>query len=203
MYLCIYLFMYLCIYVCIYLFIYLFNYLLFINLLGKLGNRCKDLQLTIGCPPRHQAWSIGFQILINDAAVEAESEYWKYVDDLTFAENIGIMQGHLQDDLYEFSKWSSSYGLNLNAKKNIKPLRLISVEPHHIMLTWKSDLTSSIMLIKPKYWDSGSKMTWNGRPRWMLCSKKQANPFSYLDLWKGLALIRMNSRLFTRAMSDR
>ena len=69
----------------------------------------------------------------------------------------------------------------ISMQKNVKPLRLISVEPHHIMLTWKSDLTSSSMLIKPKSWDSGSKTTWNGRPRWMLCSKKQTNAFSCLE----------------------
>ena len=39
---------------------------------------CDDITLCQG---------IGFQILINDAAAVAESEYWKYVDDLTFAEN--------------------------------------------------------------------------------------------------------------------
>ncbi len=46
-----------------------------------------DLQLTAGGPQGTKLGPIGFQILINDAASDAHSEYWKYVDDLTFAEN--------------------------------------------------------------------------------------------------------------------
>ena len=72
--------------------------------------------VTAGVPQGTKLGHIGFQILINDAAADAEFEYWKYVDDLTFAENkTGSKQVHLQDDLHEFSKWSSSNGLNLNA----------------------------------------------------------------------------------------
>ena len=68
----------------------------------------EDLQLTAGVPQGTKLGSIGFQILINDAAADAESEYWRYVEDLTFAENnAGTIQGHLQDDLHEFSKCSS------------------------------------------------------------------------------------------------
>ena len=65
------------------------------------------------------------------------------------------------------------------------------------------DLASLSMLIKRKSWDSDSTTIWNGRPRWMLRSKKQTNVFSCLDPWEDLALIRISSRLFTRAMSDR
>ena len=101
----------------------------------------EDLQLTAGVPQGTKLGPIGFQILINDAATEAESEYWKYVDDLTFAENTtGTMQGHLQDDLHEFSKWSSSDGLNLNAKKcQALEINFSRASPHHADLKIGSD----------------------------------------------------------------
>ena len=101
----------------------------------------EDLQLTAGVPQGTKLGPIGFQILINDAAVDAESEYWKYVDDLTFAENTtGAMQGHLQDDLHEFSKWSSSNGLNLNAKKcQALEINFSRASPHHADLKIGSD----------------------------------------------------------------
>ena len=77
-----------------------------------------DLQLTAGVPLGTKLGPIGFQILINDAAANAQYQYWKYVDDLTFAENTGgDHQGNLQNDLQHFSDWASSNGLNLNAKK--------------------------------------------------------------------------------------
>ena len=101
----------------------------------------EDLQLTAGVPQGTKLGPIGFQILINDAAANAESEYWKYVDDLTFAENnTGTMQGHLQDDLHEFSKWSSSNGLNLNAKKcQALEINFSRASPHHADLKIGSD----------------------------------------------------------------
>ena len=45
----------------------------------------EDLQLTAGVPQGTKLGPIRFQNLINDAAADAESEYWKYVDDHTFA----------------------------------------------------------------------------------------------------------------------
>ena len=40
-----------------------------------------------GVPQGIKLGSIGFQILINEAAKNSSSKSWKYVDDLTFAEN--------------------------------------------------------------------------------------------------------------------
>ena len=76
------------------------------------------MQLTAGVPQGTKLGPIGFQVLVIDAAANAQSEHWKYVDDLTFAESAwGDDQGNLQDDLQHFSAWASNNGLNLNAKK--------------------------------------------------------------------------------------
>ena len=67
----------------------------------EIQQACRYTQLTAGVPQGTKR-PIGFQVLINDAA-NAQSEYWKYVDDLTFAENTGgDDQGNLQDDLQHF-----------------------------------------------------------------------------------------------------
>ncbi len=71
-----------------------------------------------GVPQGTKLGPLGFQILINDAAADAQSEYWKYVDDMTFAENRNIKhKGNLQDDLNEFRDWSEINGLKLNPTK--------------------------------------------------------------------------------------
>ena len=75
------------------------------------------LQLTAGVPQGTKLGPIGFQILINNAADDARSKCWKYVDDLTFAENSTSNIGHLQEDLHNFSDWAATNGLNLNGKK--------------------------------------------------------------------------------------
>ena len=77
----------------------------------------KDLPLSADVP--QGTWVL---ILIDDAASDEKSQYWRYVNDLTFAENSTFtptMQGHLLDGLHEFSiiNWSSSNGKNLNANK--------------------------------------------------------------------------------------
>ena len=76
------------------------------------------LPLNAGLPQGTKLGPIGFQVLINDAAQDAKVEYWKYVDDLTFAKNKAHDdQGNLQDDLDDFVDWTKSSGLKLNPKK--------------------------------------------------------------------------------------
>lgn len=61
---------------------------------------------------------IGFQVVINDAAIDANSECWKYVDDMTLAENRNISErGCLQNDLDVFYEWSQQNGQKLNPSK--------------------------------------------------------------------------------------
>ena len=56
-----------------------------------------------GVPQSTKFGPIGFQIIINNAAIGSHSQYWKYVDDLTFAENRKIGEkGGLQEDLNDF-----------------------------------------------------------------------------------------------------
>ena len=43
-----------------------------------------------GVPQGTKLGPVGFQIVINDAVQGSKSQYWKYVDDLTFAENRNI-----------------------------------------------------------------------------------------------------------------
>ena len=62
--------------------------------------------------------SIIFQIVINDAARGYCSNYWKYADDLTFAENRNRgLSSNLQRDLDDFLEWSISNQLKLNPDK--------------------------------------------------------------------------------------
>ena len=71
-----------------------------------------------GVPQGTKLGPLGFQILINDAASDAKTEYWKYVDDMTFAENRNVKQkGGLQEDLNKFQDWSETNGLKLNPSK--------------------------------------------------------------------------------------
>jgi hypothetical protein len=73
-----------------------------------------------GVPQGTKLGPIGFQILINDAAVNAKSSYWKYVDDLTFAENRNVKSiGHLQNDLNNFKNWSETNCMKFVLEKTI------------------------------------------------------------------------------------
>ena len=59
-----------------------------------------------------------FQIVINNAARGNRSNYWKYVDDLTFAENkTRGLSSNLQRDLDDFLEWSINNQLKLNPGK--------------------------------------------------------------------------------------
>ena len=63
---------------------------------------------------------IGFQVVINDAAHDLGEKIkcWKYVDDLTFAENRSCFQpSGLQVVLDEFTEWTNTNKLSLNPSK--------------------------------------------------------------------------------------
>ena len=75
-------------------------------------------QLHAGVPQGTKIGPITFQAVINDAAQGCCSHYWKYVDDLTFAENRNCNEGsRLQADLDEFLDWSLRNQLKLNPDK--------------------------------------------------------------------------------------
>ena len=66
------------------------------------------MQLSAGVPQGIKLGPIRFRILINDAASNAQSEKWKYVDNLTFAENyIGIVKDICRMASNFFSDWAS------------------------------------------------------------------------------------------------
>ena len=74
--------------------------------------------LNAGVPQGTKLGSIIFQIVINDAAQDCSSHYWKYVDDLTFAENrYSNVKSNLQRDLDDFLEWSIRNQLKLNPDK--------------------------------------------------------------------------------------
>ena len=85
--------------------------------------RCNQTQsefaiLKAGVPQGNKLGPIIFQIVINDAARGCCSMYWKYVDDLTFAENrTRGLSSNLQRDLDDFLGWSINNQLKLNPDK--------------------------------------------------------------------------------------
>ena len=75
-------------------------------------------QLHAGVPQGTKIGPITFQAVINDAARGCSSHYWKYVDDLTFAENRNCnVRSNLQADLDAFLEWSLQNQLKLNPDK--------------------------------------------------------------------------------------
>ena len=73
-----------------------------------------------GVPQGTKLGPIGFQILINEAAENSSSKCWKYVDDLTFADNFTCAHNpssSLQADVDDFTKWSKDNMLKLNPSK--------------------------------------------------------------------------------------
>ena len=73
-----------------------------------------------GVPQCTKLGPIGFQTLINEADENSSSKYWKYVDDLTFADNSTCAHypsSSLQADLDDFTKWSKDNMLKLNPSK--------------------------------------------------------------------------------------
>ena len=73
-----------------------------------------------GLPQGTKIGPIGFQAVINDAAQDKQSNTrcWKYVDDLTLAENrVHPNPTSLQFDLDNFIEWSKENKLTLNPSK--------------------------------------------------------------------------------------
>lgn len=70
-----------------------------------------------GLPQGTKMGPLGFQVIINDAASGAKSCVWKYVDDLTLAENSIPSKSILQQDLDDFVQWSRENNLILNPSK--------------------------------------------------------------------------------------
>ena len=74
--------------------------------------------LTAGVPQGTKLGPITFQIVINDAACNSNTSCWKYVDDLTFAENrLCKEDSKMQADLDDFLEWSETNQLKLNPTK--------------------------------------------------------------------------------------
>jgi hypothetical protein len=73
-----------------------------------------------GLPQGTKVGPLGFQAIINDAAsnISPNIKCWKYVDDLTLAENrTHRMSSNLQEVLADFSQWTTDNKLSLNPTK--------------------------------------------------------------------------------------
>ena len=72
-----------------------------------------------GLPQGTKVGPLGFQAIIGDAATDiAPKKCWKYVDDLTLAENrTHPASSKLQEVLDDFSKWTTDNKLSLNLTK--------------------------------------------------------------------------------------
>ena len=79
---------------------------------------CKKLNGEGGLPQGTEMGPLGFQVIINDAASDADTNVWKYVDDLTLASNVSnLAKSTLQEDLHNFVDWSKNNNLTLNPSK--------------------------------------------------------------------------------------
>ena len=71
-----------------------------------------------GLPQGTKMGPLGFQVIINDAASDADTNVWKYFDDLTLASNVSnLAKSTLQEDLDNFVDWSKNNNLTLNPSK--------------------------------------------------------------------------------------
>ena len=61
---------------------------------------------------------MSFQVIINDAVSDDDTNVWEYVDDLTLASNVSnLAKSTLQEDLDKFVDWLKNNNLTLNPPK--------------------------------------------------------------------------------------
>ena len=83
---------------------------------------------------------LGFQVIINDAASDADTNVWKYVDDLTLASNVSnLAKSTLQEDLDNFVDWSKNNDLTLNPSLTIDDVPLNFESCAKILGIWLQD----------------------------------------------------------------
>ena len=105
-----------------------------------------------GVPQGTKLGPIAFQAVINDAALGGTAHYWKYVDDLTFAENRHSSElSNLQGDLDDFLHWSVTNQLKLNPTKYAKPCRFASCVTLLLTQTLKLVSLCWLLLAPPKF----------------------------------------------------
>ena len=137
-----------------------------------------------GLPQGTKMGPLGFQVIINDAASEADTNVWKYVDDLTLASNVSnLAKSTLQEDLDNFVDWSKNNSLTLNPLK-CQGLQMCFMQNcAKILGIWLQD-----------------DLKWDKQIKEML---QKANSRLYmLRNLKRFVLIPLSSVLFTKALLD-
>ena len=87
--------------------------------MGDIIRHCQTIKsFKGGLPQGTKVGPLGFQAIINDAATDiAPKKCWKYVDDLTLADNRTHPASSKLQVLDDFSKWTTDNKLSLNPTK--------------------------------------------------------------------------------------